>query len=453
MPKHELAPLPYSFDALEPHIDAMTMEIHHDRHHAAYIANLNAAAAYLRGRPDVTGQIGAMGWCFGGGIALSYGLEGDDHDATAIFYGALSDDPEVLATLDHEVYGSFGQLDSGPSPEQVMAFEAALDAAGIDHDLHIYDEVGHAFWLRVDDEPEVRSEPSLDAWQRLKAYLERRGHDQLPSPSTITEILRRNDQIDAEEARKHRPFQRFEMEKPNQLWQMDFKGYFALEAGGYCHPLTVLDDHSRFLLGLKACPNETCKTVQEQLSGIFRCYGLPERMLMDNGAPWGDDANSRHTILTAWLIRLGVQTSHGRPYHPQTQGKDERLHRTLQDELLSRHTLANLPQCQLYFDDWRDGYNCERPHEALQMETPASHYQPSPRPFPEVLPPILYDPGDTVRKVDESGKIYFANRIFRVGRAFRHTPVGLRPTNVDGVYDVYYCHQKVAQVSLRGDNC
>jgi transposase InsO family protein len=293
------------------------------------------------------------------------------------------------------------------------------------------------------------------AWggRKIKAYLERQGHSQLPSPSTITEILRRNDQIEAEEALKHRPFQRFEMEQANQLWQMDFKGYFALQDGGYCHPLTVLDDHSRFLLGLKACPNETRQTVQEQLSRIFRCYGLPERMLMDNGSPWGDDADSPHTILTAWLIRLGVQISHGHPYHPQTQGKDERLHRTLQDELLSRHALTSLPDCQSHFDRWRDIYNFERPHEALQMQSPISRYQPSPRPFPEVLPPILYDTGDIVRKVDASGKISFHNRSFRVGKAFRYNPVALRPTQVDGDYDVVYCHLKVAQISLREHNC
>jgi len=293
------------------------------------------------------------------------------------------------------------------------------------------------------------------AWggRKIKAYLERKGNSQLPSPSTITEILRRNDQINAQEALKHRAFQRFEMEQPNLLWQMDFKGFFALEEGGYCHPLTVLDDHSRFLVGLKACPNETHQTVQEQLSGIFRCYGLPERMLMDNGSPWGDDADSPNTILTAWLIRLGVQISHGHPYHPQTQGKDERLHRTLQDELLSRHTLTNLPNCQLHFDHWRDIYNYERPHEAVNMQPPFSRYLPSPRPFPEVLPPILYDPGDIVRKVDESGKISFRNHSFRVGKAFRYNPVALRPTHSNGEYEIIFCSQKIAQISLREDNC
>ncbi len=293
------------------------------------------------------------------------------------------------------------------------------------------------------------------AWggRKIKAYLERKEQRQLPSPSTITEILRRNDQIDAEEALKHKPFQRFEMEHPNQLWQMDFKGYFALQEGGYCHPLTVLDDHSRFLVGLKACPNETHKTVQDQLSGIFRCYGLPERMLMDNGAPWGDDIDSPNTILTTWLIRLGVQISHGHPYHPQTQGKDERLHRTLKDELLSRYALADLPQCQVHFDRWRDVYNYERPHEALDMLSPISRYQPSSRPFPEALPPILYECGDIIRKVDEAGKISFHNHSFRVGKAFRFNPVALRPSQRDGDYDVLFCQHKVAKISLCEDNC
>lgn len=137
------------------------------------IANMNAAVSFLKSLDNVTGRVGAMGWCFGGGIALSFGLDGDAHDATAIFYGQLVDDPDRLATMDHEVYGTFAREDSGPSPEDVEAFEEALRAAGIENDLHIYDEVGHGFWLRVDQEPDVRTAPALDAWQRLKAYLDR----------------------------------------------------------------------------------------------------------------------------------------------------------------------------------------------------------------------------------------------------------------------------------------
>lgn len=140
---------------------------------AQMTANLNAAVAYLKGRPDVTGRVGAMGWCFGGGVALSFGLDGANHEATAIFYGRLVDDPTTLARLDHEVYGTFAALDNGPSPESVAAFESALRVAGVEHDLHIYDDVNHGFWLRVDGDPDVRSVPAADAWRRLKSYLDR----------------------------------------------------------------------------------------------------------------------------------------------------------------------------------------------------------------------------------------------------------------------------------------
>lgn len=137
------------------------------------IANMNAAVALLKARPDVTGRVGAMGWCFGGGVALSFGLDGDEHDATAIFYGSLIDDPERLAHLTHEVYGTFAALDTGIPPEAVASFQAALRAAGIANDVHVYDDVNHGFWLSVDQDPELRAEPAVDAWKRLKAYLDR----------------------------------------------------------------------------------------------------------------------------------------------------------------------------------------------------------------------------------------------------------------------------------------
>jgi carboxymethylenebutenolidase len=137
------------------------------------IANLNAAVRYLRARPDVTGRIGTVGWCFGGGIALAFGLDGENHDATAIFYGRLVTDPAVLASLTHEVYGTFGRLDQGPNTAQVDSFAAALRAAGVPNDIHIYDDVDHGFWLYVDEEPDVRRAAALDAWSRLRSYLAR----------------------------------------------------------------------------------------------------------------------------------------------------------------------------------------------------------------------------------------------------------------------------------------
>jgi carboxymethylenebutenolidase len=137
------------------------------------IANLDAAVRYLRSRPDVTGKVATMGWCFGGGVALSFALGGESHEGTAIFYGRLVEDPDVLASIDHPVYGTFAELDGGIPPEQVHRFAEALRAAGIENDIHIYDNVNHGFWLWVDRDPETATAPAADAWARLKAYLKR----------------------------------------------------------------------------------------------------------------------------------------------------------------------------------------------------------------------------------------------------------------------------------------
>lgn len=137
------------------------------------ISNLAAAATYLKSREDVNGKVAAIGWCYGGGIALSYALGSENHEGTAIFYGRLIDDPEKLKHINHEILGSFAGTDTGPSPEQVDSFAAALRSAGIKNDLHIYDDVRHGFWLHVDRDPETNRGPALDAWNRLRAYLER----------------------------------------------------------------------------------------------------------------------------------------------------------------------------------------------------------------------------------------------------------------------------------------
>jgi transposase InsO family protein len=299
---------------------------------------------------------------------------------------------------------------------------------------------------------EVRAQHKVWGGRKIRKILQNAGYEKAPAASTITAILHRHQKIEPEETQKHQPFQRFEREQPNELWQMDFKGYFALEAGGYCHPLTVIDDHSRFLVGLKACPNEKAATVKDQLTAIFERFGLPERMLMDNGTAWGFDLDARHTTLTAWLIRLEIAISHGRPYHPQTQGKDERLNRTLLTEVIKQHSITDLPECQTIFDDWWHTYNYVRPHEALRLLTPSSRYHPSPRPFPSDLPPVTYENNDLIRKVDMSGKISFQGRTFHISAGFRYQPVALRPTETDGVFDVFFCKQKVAQINLRNDN-
>ena len=137
------------------------------------VANLDAAAAYLKNRDDVNGKVAAIGWCYGGGVALSYALGGNEHEGTAIFYGRLLEDPEKLASIHHEVYGTFAGLDQGIPVDQVDRFVEALRTAGVANDVHIYDEVEHGFWLHVDRDLETNQEPALNAWTRLKAYLKR----------------------------------------------------------------------------------------------------------------------------------------------------------------------------------------------------------------------------------------------------------------------------------------
>jgi transposase InsO family protein len=290
------------------------------------------------------------------------------------------------------------------------------------------------------------------AWgaRKIRARLQTLGVGEVPAVSTVHAILKRHQRIASAESAKHKAWQRFEHEAPNQLWQMDFKGHFALASGQRCHPLTILDDHSRYSLCMQACRNEQGEMVQQRLIETFRRYGLPERMLMDNGSPWGSsDWQQPYTPLTVWLLRLGIAVCHGGPYHPQTQGKGERFHRTLKAELLQSCVYADFDEIQQRFDQWRPIYNQQRPHEALAMAVPASRYQVSPRRFPEVLPAIEYAPGDVVRKVQATGRVSFRNWEIRLSKAFRGYAVGLRPTLQDGVWQVYFCTHRIAEFDLK----
>jgi transposase InsO family protein len=285
----------------------------------------------------------------------------------------------------------------------------------------------------------------------IQARLQAQGYSIVPRPSTITAILHRRGLIGDRDSSGHRAWHRFEHEAPNQLWQMDFKGHFSTTCGR-CHPLTVLDDHSRFALGLEACRDELGTTVKERLTLIFRRYGLPQRMIMDHGSPWGSDPEHPYTSFTVWLMRLGIAVCHGRPYHPQTQGKNERFHRTLKAEVLQGNVFNDLRQCQHAFDKWRDVYNFERPHQALGYATPASRYRPSSHSFHEMLPAIEYGPDDLVRKVQAGGEITFHGRSFKVSKAFYGLPIALRPTKEDGLWQAYFLTQPIAYIDLRSPN-
>jgi transposase InsO family protein len=266
----------------------------------------------------------------------------------------------------------------------------------------------------------VRTEKPYWGGRKIRAYLLNKGSKEVPLPSTITSILKRHGLINKSASQVLEAPHFFEHELPNDLWQADFKGHFAMREGR-CHPLTVLDDHSRYSIGLKACSNERRETVQSHFIELFKEFGLPWRINFDNGSPWGSahERNFRYTEFTSWLIRLGIRVSFSRPHHPQTNGKDERFHRTLKTELLQFHTFWNLDEAQTKFNKWREEYNLERPHEALQMKPPISRYKPSNRAYPEQLPPIEYPDSDIITTVNAAGNITFLKKkifIFRIAK-------------------------------------
>lgn len=295
------------------------------------------------------------------------------------------------------------------------------------------------------------------AWggRKLARRLRDTGHADVPAPSTVTAILRRHDRLGPGMAAGQRPWQRFERAEPNELWQMDFKGHIPLRQGR-CHPLTVIDDHCRYALALQACADETETTVRTRLIALFRRYGLPQAMLCDNGSPWGAtghtaaDGRRVFTRLEVWLMRHGIATRHGRARHPQTQGKDERFHRSLNAEVLQmRQPIADLPTAQAEFDAWRTVYNHERPHDALGLDTPASRYRPSPVAFPEIPPEPFYDTTDLTRRVRRDGSISFKGRYRPICQGFAGQIIALRPCATDGLWDVFFGRFPIAQIDLR----
>ena len=282
--------------------------------------------------------------------------------------------------------------------------------------------------------------------RKLKRWIEDQGATGLPSASTVHAILKRHGKVSPDESVAHQAWHRFEHAQPNDLWQMDFKGHFATGAGR-CHPLTVLDDHSRYGLCLGAQGDESFVPTQQRLIQTFRRYGLPWRMTMDNGAPWGEPG--RYTRFELWLMRMGIKVSHSRPYHPQTQGKDERFHRTVKVEVLQGQAFQDLMQAQQKFDEWLPIYNRERPHEALAMKTPASRYAPSSRAYPEQLPELEYDSGDVIRKVQGKGELHYKGKSYVLGKAFSGYPVAVRQTRSDDSLEVYFGAHHVATISLK----
>jgi transposase InsO family protein len=270
------------------------------------------------------------------------------------------------------------------------------------------------------------------------------------APSTVNSILHRHGRISEKASADACAWQRFERGEPNALWQMDFKGDFALLDQTRCYPLTVLDDHSRFNLVLHACSATDGNTVRARLQWAFEHYGLPAQINTDNGAPWGSPGKpGQVTELAIWLIRLGIRVTYSRPYHPQTNGKEERFHRSLKAEVLNARSFSTQAQIQAELDCWREIYNHQRPHQGIGMATPMTRYRNSPRTMPSTLAPIEYGPDDQVLRVDWNGKVSFRGYRLRVSSALHRMDVAVRANpEIADAYDLYFLHHRLMTFDL-----
>jgi transposase InsO family protein len=263
------------------------------------------------------------------------------------------------------------------------------------------------------------------AGRKIQKVLDR-DHGVRISARTVDRILDRENCIDNRD-RKRSATTRFERPEANQLWQMDFKGQYRMDEPGECFPFTILDDHSRYLVGLHALPNTRTVGVEQRLIETFKRYGVPDQMLMDHGTPWWNVANEPGiTKISVLLMKQGIRISYSGVGHPQTQGKVERLHRTLKAALRRKGLPRVWSQWQARLDEFRHIYNHVRPHEALEMNVPATRYQPSWRPYVERPADWNYSADFELIRLNSQGSFSYAGRPCFVSRALADETVGIR---------------------------
>lgn len=262
---------------------------------------------------------------------------------------------------------------------------------------------------------------------KLQALL-RQEAGAVPCERTVHRIVQREG-LTHPAAEPPKPVQSFERRAANELWQMDFKGALQLGAGSgreRAVPLTIIDDHSRFLVSVHALPDHQLETFWPVIWDVFGEYGLPQAILTDNENGLFASHRQGVTRWTARLWRLGIRHPRGRPYHPQTQGKVERSHGTLHLEALAGRLFSSLQEMQQAMDEFRTRYNHVRPHEALGQLPPITRYVPSARLRPKTLPPVQYQAGADLRTVTQAGYVSVRGCRLHVGEGLAGEHVEVR---------------------------
>lgn len=290
----------------------------------------------------------------------------------------------------------------------------------------------------------IRAEnPEWGAKTILKV-LENTGYTDLPCIRTANNILQRNGCISETESQKRKEFIRFQREHCNELWQIDFKGDFPLLDGTRCFPFDIIDDCSRYCIGIFA-KNNTLGVIQS-MESAFRKYGLPKAILSDNGGQFAGFKGG-YTRFERWLMDLDILPIHGRPFHPQTQGKIERFHRTMKNELLKRNSFIDLEDADKRLNEWRVKYNEIRPHEAINMRVSADVYIPSERKYPNVIEPYEYNGMHRILKVNIKGYLRFDSKVFYLSETMTGAELELRP-NYGSCFSLCYRNYKIAEIDM-----
>lgn len=289
----------------------------------------------------------------------------------------------------------------------------------------------------------VRSDNPGWGARKIREALVQEGYPNIPCTKTVNNILNRYGRISREESLKHQPFTRFEKDLCNQMWQADFKGEFRMENGQYCYPLDILDDHSRFVIRI-APRCGTANVVIPVFTEAFQEFGLPNSVLSDNGAQFAGFKKG-YTQFERWLMDLDVLPIHGRIKHPQTQGKIERFHRTMKQELLNHTTIANLEDAEKKFSNWRDKYNNFRPHEALGMKRPGEVYVPSQREYREKIEKFEYGGEHHVIKVNSWGYVRFDKWQIYLSETMIGQYIEFRPSLDGQTFIACYRNFKIAE--------
>ena len=280
--------------------------------------------------------------------------------------------------------------------------------------------------------------------KKLKEVLERKGYE-MPCVKTVNNILGRYGCISSEESRKHKAFIRFEKELCNEMWQTDFKGEFRMADGNYCFPLNIFDDHSRFVIKISPALT-TANAAIPAFRSAFNEYGMPYSVLSDNGAQF---AGFKHgfTQFEKWLMNHDVLPIHGRIKHPQTQGKIERFHRTMKDELLKHTVMQDIADADDKLQLWRDKYNTVRPHEALNMRCPAEIYVPSDRAYSDAVSKHEYGGQYHVIKVNSWGYARFGAWQVYLSETMINEHIEFRPNPLGDSFIACYRNFKIAEFS------